>query len=312
MIRSASASSSAANPRSRSLSLAAVIRSKARYGAGAAPLTLRSAKALPRATAASHASPRSTDGRETTTEPVSTLLAQSNDCSRKSAESSSTSPIPSLTASGPLSILFWFRAFSTTTLTALSAPIRFGSRKLPPQPGSRPRKTSGVESIPAATETVRYDACSATSSPPPSATPLTKANDGLPPSCSLRITPCPILPRLSACSRSVSFGTPDRSAPAARMNGLPVMPMATISSRASAASIALFSSARPRGPKVFGLVWSWPLSSVMSAIVPALFGSTTSREGASVTSSSFSIETASSIRSCRLMRLPLRSSGSPR
>ena len=62
------------------------------------------------------------------------------------------------------------------------------------------------------------------------------------------------------------------------MNGLPVTPIATTSSRASAASIAVFSAARPFGPKVFGLVWSCPLSSVISAIVPALPGSTTSRE----------------------------------
>ena len=38
---------------------------------------------------------------------------------------------------------FWFSAFSTMTVTALSAPTRFGSSWLPPQPGTRPRNTSG-------------------------------------------------------------------------------------------------------------------------------------------------------------------------
>ncbi len=41
------------------------------------------------------------------------------------------------------------------TETAFSAPIRFGSRVQPPQPGTRPRKTSGRENAGSAADTVR-------------------------------------------------------------------------------------------------------------------------------------------------------------
>ena len=51
--------------------------------------------------------------------------------------------MPSSSASFGLSILFWFNAFSKITVTASLAPIRFGSSCVPPQPGNRPRKTSG-------------------------------------------------------------------------------------------------------------------------------------------------------------------------
>ena len=44
---------------------------------------------------------------------------------------------------GPGVTLFWASAFSTITPTAASMPIRFGSSCVPPQPGTRPRKTSG-------------------------------------------------------------------------------------------------------------------------------------------------------------------------
>ena len=47
-----------------------------------------------------------------------------------------------------------------------------------------------------------------------------------------------------------------RSAPAARMNGLPVTAMASIVSSASAASIAVLSASSEAGPKVLGLVVS--------------------------------------------------------
>ncbi len=64
-----------------------------------------------------------------------------------------------------------------------------------------------------------------------------------------------------------------RSAPTAMMNGLPVTPKPTISpfaARSAAASTAFSSSARPCGPKLFGFVWSKPLSRVTSTKVPAL------------------------------------------
>jgi len=76
----------------------------------------------------------------------------------------------------------------------------------------------------------------------------------------------------SASSRVRISAAPVRSAPAAKMNGLPVTPTATISprsARAATASSASRSASSPAGPNVFGRVWSRPLSSVMSAIVPA-------------------------------------------
>lgn len=72
-----------------------------------------------------------------------------------------------------------------------------------------------------------------------------------------------------ACSRSVIFGTPLRSAPTAKMNGLPVIATATMSVRAAAASIASPRLSSPAGPKVLGLVWSWPLSRVIRTALPA-------------------------------------------
>ena len=103
-----------------------------------------------------------------------------------------------------------------------------------------------------------------------------KPNDGLPPSPSLRNTAWPS----SATTRTASGPPPAtevRSAPAARMNGLPVTPIATISSSASAASIASFSASSERGPKVFGLVWSSPLSRVIRPSTPAPGSSTLRR-----------------------------------
>ncbi len=73
-----------------------------------------------------------------------------------------------------------------------------------------------------------------------------------------------------ASSRFSISGTPLRSAPTAKMNGLPVTPTAAMSSRPAIVSMAAFSSARPLGPNVLGLVWSWPLSSVMSASARAV------------------------------------------
>src|SRR5487761_819677 len=84
----------------------------------------------------------------------------------------------------------------------------------------------------------------------------------------------------SARSRAPAGSTPapvtaaaaaSRSAPAPRMNGLPVTPAAAISpaaARVSTASSAAFSDSSPCGPKGVGLVWSCPLSSVISASTP--------------------------------------------
>ena len=68
----------------------------------------------------------------------------------------------------------------------------------------------------------------------------------------------------SASSRAAISG-----APAAKINGLPVTPTAVMSVRAATASSASPSASSPAGPNVLGRVWSRPLSSVMSAIVPA-------------------------------------------
>ena len=74
------------------------------------------------------------------------------------------------------------------------------------------------------------------------------------------------LPRLRA---SVTDGTPERSAPTAKMNGLPVTPIATGAGEwAAISSSAASSEAIPPGPKVDGLVWSCPLSMVISANSP--------------------------------------------
>ncbi|CAM5374077.1 hypothetical protein STENM36S_01129 [Streptomyces tendae] len=109
----------------------------------------------PLATAWSQASPRSISGRSTVISPLRTDAVQISDCSRKSAPSKIASAMPSSWTCAPLSCLFWFRLFSMMTETALSAPIRFGSSVQPPQPGTRPRKTSGRENAGRAADTVR-------------------------------------------------------------------------------------------------------------------------------------------------------------
>ena len=143
MASSNSAVRSAAMPSSYDAVRASSISSIALYGAGVAPCTFMSAMPLPRARAASHASPRSISGRSTVVLPVTTDAAHVKDCSRKSAGSKIASAMPSSKACLALSMRFWFIAFSTMTVTALSAPIRFGSSWLPPQPGIKPRNTSG-------------------------------------------------------------------------------------------------------------------------------------------------------------------------
>ena len=50
---------------------------------------------------------------------------------------------PASNACGPVSIRFWRSGFSTMNFTACSAPTSCGTSCVPPQPGMRPRKTSG-------------------------------------------------------------------------------------------------------------------------------------------------------------------------
>ncbi|CAM5390862.1 hypothetical protein SNARM312S_07549 [Streptomyces narbonensis] len=111
--------------------------------------------ARPLATAWSQPSPRSISGRSTATEPFRTEAVQISDCSRKSAPSNSASAMPSSKTCLPLSWRFWFSEFSMMTETAFSAPMRFGRIAQPPQPGTRPRKTSGSEKAGRAFDTVR-------------------------------------------------------------------------------------------------------------------------------------------------------------
>ena len=60
----------------------------------------------------------------------------------------------------------------------------------------------------------------------------------------------------------------DRSAPAAKINGFPVIAIAA-GLREIASVIAALSSARDEGPNVFGRLWSCPLSKVIKARFPA-------------------------------------------
>ena len=82
------------------------------------------------------------------------------------------------------------------------------------------------------------------------------------------------------------------------MNGLPVIAMAATSSRARAAFRALLYSVRLRGPRVFGLVWSSPLSRVINTAVRPVCGSTMSRLRKRVTRSSGVSAEASASRAC--------------
>ena len=108
---------------------------------------------------------------------------------------------------------------------------------------------------------------SATSRPPPSAKPLTNAKVGFLLSPNLRKTSCPSFPIASACFGSLKKAMPDKSAPAAKIKGFPVIAIAT-EELASAIVIASLSAAKELGPKVFGRLWSKPLSKVISERVP--------------------------------------------
>ena len=143
------------------------------------------------------------------------------------------------------------------TSSAFSIPISWGRRVAPPQPGTMPRNTSG-RAIAAADESiVRYVECSAISTPPPSARPLTNAKLGTPRLESLPRTWCPRCAMSRAFSAVVSSEICERSAPAAKMYGFPVIATASISpapARVRRRSSTDPSSVSVFGPSVFGLV----------------------------------------------------------
>ena len=193
--------------------------------------------------------------RSTFSSPVSTRSAQASESSRNDAGLKIASKMPRSNACCGLSVRFCFSGFEMITSSAFSMPIRFGNRYAPPQPGTMPRKTSGSAMAAAEESIVRYVEFSAISSPPPSARPLTKENDGTPRSASLPRTWCPRCAILSAKSRVESAEMFDRSAPAAKMYGLPVTATASISplaARAARLSSVSFSSRSVSGPIVFG------------------------------------------------------------
>ncbi|CAB4621749.1 unannotated protein [freshwater metagenome] len=69
------------------------------------------------------------------------------------------------------------------------------------------------------------------------------------------------------CSRLLRNARAERSAPAAKINGFPVIAIAA-GLLATAAEIASLRAAKDCAPNVFGRVWSKPLSKVISANVP--------------------------------------------
>ena len=80
-----------------------------------------------------------------------------------------------------------------------------------------------------------------------------KANVGIPHSSNLRKTSWPSFPIATAWERSVRNESAERSAPAAKINGLPVMAIAT-GLREIASVIAASSAINDCGPNVFGRV----------------------------------------------------------
>jgi hypothetical protein len=115
---------------------------------------------------------------------------------------------------------------------------------------------------------------------------LTNANVGTDASLSRRNTRWPVSAISRALAASVTEGTPERSAPTAKTNGLPVTAMAAGAGVCAAiSSSAASSDASPPGPKVDGRVWSCPLSRVTRAISPARPGTRRYRTFAAVTTS---------------------------
>ncbi|CAB4545791.1 unannotated protein [freshwater metagenome] len=82
---------------------------------------------------------------------------------------------------------------------------------------------------------------------------MINANVGVPHSLRRRNTSWPNFPIASDCSRFVINESAERSAPAAKMNGLPVIAMAA-GLRDSASVMAASSAMSDWGPKVFGRV----------------------------------------------------------
>ena len=156
-MRSARASSSAANPVARSVFFAALSSSSARYGLFATrPMREASIlSAMPIAT--SHLTARSSFPgsflRLTLIVPPSTPSAHFSESSRKLAGPKMASAIPRSKTSWGLSTLLFFSGFEITTSSAFSMPIRFGSSQAPPHPGMMPRNTSG-SAIAAAEESI--------------------------------------------------------------------------------------------------------------------------------------------------------------
>ena len=95
--------------------------------------------------------------------------------------------------------------------------------------------------------------CKPTSRPPPSANTLINAKVGVPDSLRRRKTSWPNFPIASDCSRFVINESAERSAPAAKINGLPVIAIAA-GLREIASVIAPSSAMSDCGPKVFGRV----------------------------------------------------------
>ncbi|CAB4919397.1 unannotated protein [freshwater metagenome] len=75
--------------------------------------------------------------------PLKTETANATDLSIKSEGSKTASTTPKASASLAFIIVLLLSALSIITCTARSGPISFGSMVAPPQPGTKPKKTSG-------------------------------------------------------------------------------------------------------------------------------------------------------------------------
>ena len=191
---------------------------------------------------------------------------------------------PSSKASGPRSILFCASGFSMITLSARGrarsaaaagrrrpsrAPGRGSTRAARPSATpARDRPVGAVQrDLEAAAQRHAVDEAERRARPARRAagTPRGRAWRRRAPDRGARP------PGSAPAGRGDRAAAPSRSAPAARMNGLPVTPTAATSpaaARAATASSAAFSDSRPCGPNVFGLVWSSPLSRVIRARTP--------------------------------------------
>ena len=191
----------------------------------------------------------------------------------------------------------------------------------PPQPGTRPRKHSGRPTAGTPEEIGAVGAVQRRSrGRRPCAAPLTKANDGTGrPRRACRTSRGPA-GRSRAPGRAGSpWARRSGRRPTAKMNGLPVTPTPTISpasARACSRSSASPSAASVAGPKVLGLVWSTPLSRVISARARAAGQGDVPHERAGHDLVVGKIAAASQGRWWSLMRRPRsrsrRGAGSPR